>query len=120
MVIEEGSFLSDDGAMLQTGLKQLAGNGWATVRYRGSGFPQIPAHLTQIQTTNGGYCTNGDGSVTGADAGITCSAQNHVTEGMDQWTDQSFDETFFADLDMSPFTKVSVITRYDCARLQSH
>ena len=121
MVIEEGSFLSDDGAMLQTGLKQLAGNGWATVRYRGSGFPQIPAHLTQIQTTNGGYCTNGDGSVAGADAGITCSAQNHVTQGMDQWTDQSFDETFFADLDMSPFTKVSVITQYDCrARSQSH
>ena len=104
VVMEEGSFLSDDGALLQTGMIQLAGNGWSTVRYRGTGFAQIPSHISQIQTTNGGYCHNGDGSAAGA-GNAQCHARNTQNVGMNEWAGQSHEETFFADLDMSPFSK---------------
>lgn len=102
--MEEGSFLSDDGALLQTGVINLAGNGWSTVRFRGTGFAQVPTHLSQIQTTNGGYCSNGDGSAAYAGT-ATCAIRNAQNSGMSEWTNSAQDQTFFADLDLSPFTK---------------
>jgi hypothetical protein len=56
MVLEEGSFISDDGALLQAGTVNLAGAGWYDVSFKGTGFKETPARISQVQTTNGASC----------------------------------------------------------------
>jgi hypothetical protein len=64
MVIEEGSWLSDDGKQIQSGVVRAASGGWTWVPYRGTGFANSPVTITQIQTMKGQHCTNDDGSGT--------------------------------------------------------
>lgn len=56
-VMEEGTFTSDDGSLMQFGSAKVAAGGWTVIRFHGTGFPTDPATLTQIQTVSGGTCS---------------------------------------------------------------
>lgn len=77
MVMEEGSYMSDDGKMFQVGKKSVAGDGacrpfyrshretvpdvasparahagWTTVNFHGTGFAAPPVTIATIQVVN--------------------------------------------------------------------
>lgn len=89
MVIEEGSWLSDDGKQVQSGVVTAASGGWTWVPYRGTGFANSPVTITQIQTMKGQHCTNDDGSGTNTvGTGASCAGanegwQNAISENND-------------------------------------
>jgi hypothetical protein len=62
MIMDEGTFHSDDGSQFQVGKAQVASSGWTTVRFRGTGFATTPATITQIQSVNGVTCGQSDNS----------------------------------------------------------
>jgi hypothetical protein len=100
MVLEEGTFLSDSGKGLQIGKAQVSGNGWYNIEYRGTGFAQIPSHISQVQTTNGAAC-----SVSDRQAGAQCTSRNAGSVGTSEWNTASQSAVFNQELDASPFTK---------------
>jgi hypothetical protein len=74
MIMDEGSWLSDNGKQIQVGQATVASGGWTWVPYHGTGFSNSPVTITQIQTFKGAYCTNDDGSGTNTAAGeATCT-----------------------------------------------
>ena len=78
MVLEEGSFHSDDGAAFQVGKTQVASGGWTTVNYRGSGFANVPSTITMIQTFHGQSCSNDQSGAANRNDAQQCSSE--------QWT----------------------------------
>lgn len=78
MVLEEGSFHSDDGAAFQVGKAQVASGGWTPVNYRGSGFAAVPVTITMIQTFHGQSCYNDQSGMPNRNDRQQCSSE--------QWT----------------------------------
>jgi|EP01046_Picozoa_sp_COSAG06_P003365 hypothetical protein len=85
MVMEEGSFMSDDGAMFQVGKNQVAGDGWSTVNFHGTGFAAAPVTIATIQTFHGQSCYNDQSGMANrndrqqCDIGNRCSP-DHVSQ----------------------------------------
>jgi hypothetical protein len=99
MVLEEGSFMSDNGALLQVGSVQLAGHGWHNVNFRGNGFKLPPSKISQVQTTNGASCSNSKSN------GKVRVCEKHTVGQIGSATASTSQSQAFSPLDsQSPFT----------------